>query len=374
VTWSVTADGFPAPTFQWRKDGANISGATEASYTRGPLQASDAGTYTVVVTNSVTSITSSAAVLTVGPAPAAPDFVGVLAEWDFSGNAGAASSPADGFATGLTVTPATFGAGLTAINYAGGNGFSGVNQTAADLAGALAGNDYIGFTLTPAAGRSLTLSALKVRPLSQNRQRTFTVFTSAGGFGAGQQVASFTHDGGVNAAQLNVPLSGIPARTTPLEVRIYVHGHTNQYEAAGFGNANGADLIVEGGLANTAPATFADWIAALPNPPPADQRAPGDDPDRDGLPNLLEYALELDPVATSVTNFQLQASGSTLSLTYRRARAGLTYVVETSATLAPGSWTTVDVAQGSGAVGANVTASVPLTPEQPRRFLRLRVE
>lgn len=72
VSLSVTATGSPAPTYQWKKDGANVTsanatGATSATLTFINVQASDAGTYTVVVTNSVNSVTSSGAVLTVNP-------------------------------------------------------------------------------------------------------------------------------------------------------------------------------------------------------------------------------------------------------------------------------------------------------------------
>ncbi len=69
ATFSVTATGLPAPTYQWRRDGANISGATSATYTINPVHASHAGAYTVVVTNSTGSVTSQAAQLTVNTPP-----------------------------------------------------------------------------------------------------------------------------------------------------------------------------------------------------------------------------------------------------------------------------------------------------------------
>jgi arabinan endo-1,5-alpha-L-arabinosidase len=68
VTFTVAASGSPAPSFQWRRNGVNIAGATSASYTIARSSASDAGAYTVVASNSVTSFLSSVATLTVGPA------------------------------------------------------------------------------------------------------------------------------------------------------------------------------------------------------------------------------------------------------------------------------------------------------------------
>jgi glucose/arabinose dehydrogenase len=72
ATFSVTATGNPAPTYQWRKNGTNISGATSATYTITNVQPSHAGTYSVVVTNSAGSVTSSNATLTVTQPNTAP--------------------------------------------------------------------------------------------------------------------------------------------------------------------------------------------------------------------------------------------------------------------------------------------------------------
>jgi 6-phosphogluconolactonase (cycloisomerase 2 family) len=69
VTFTATASGSPPPTYQWKKGSTDISGATSATLTLNSVTASDAATYTVVATNSVSSVTSNAAVLTVNAAP-----------------------------------------------------------------------------------------------------------------------------------------------------------------------------------------------------------------------------------------------------------------------------------------------------------------
>ncbi len=75
ATFSVTATGNPAPTYQWQNaaTSANIPGATSASYTTAPTMIADSGsTFQVVVTNSLGSQTSRVATLTVnatGPPP-----------------------------------------------------------------------------------------------------------------------------------------------------------------------------------------------------------------------------------------------------------------------------------------------------------------
>jgi hypothetical protein len=56
-------------TYQWQFDGANIIGATNAVLTLTDVQANQTGTYTVVLTDSAGSVTSSNAVLNVGYSP-----------------------------------------------------------------------------------------------------------------------------------------------------------------------------------------------------------------------------------------------------------------------------------------------------------------
>jgi hypothetical protein len=65
ATFTVTATGTPAPTYQWRKNGAAITGATSATLSLSNVQDADAGSYDVIVSNSAGSLTSTAAVLTV---------------------------------------------------------------------------------------------------------------------------------------------------------------------------------------------------------------------------------------------------------------------------------------------------------------------
>jgi sugar lactone lactonase YvrE len=64
ATFRVGVTGFPAPTFQWRKGGTPIAGATAASYTIASAGAGDAASYDVVVSNGLGTVTSSAAALT----------------------------------------------------------------------------------------------------------------------------------------------------------------------------------------------------------------------------------------------------------------------------------------------------------------------
>ena len=68
ATFNVTAAGTPAPTYQWRFNGTNIAAATLVSYTRSNVQYSQAGNYSVFVSNIAGTIISSNALLTILPA------------------------------------------------------------------------------------------------------------------------------------------------------------------------------------------------------------------------------------------------------------------------------------------------------------------
>ncbi|MBI4626171.1 MAG: PQQ-binding-like beta-propeller repeat protein [Verrucomicrobia bacterium] len=65
LTLQVTATGDPAATYQWFKDGLAIAGATSAIYSVPSVTPATAGSYTVVVTGVLGSVTSAAAIVSV---------------------------------------------------------------------------------------------------------------------------------------------------------------------------------------------------------------------------------------------------------------------------------------------------------------------
>jgi uncharacterized delta-60 repeat protein len=67
TTFSVTASGYSPLTYQWLLNGANIAGATGSSLTVSNAGYLSQGNYSVIVTNSYGSVTSSPAILSVIP-------------------------------------------------------------------------------------------------------------------------------------------------------------------------------------------------------------------------------------------------------------------------------------------------------------------
>ena len=90
VTFRVTVAGTPPLSFQWRKDGMDVPDATNAVFKITPISTNDAGSFQVVVTNDLGSVTSQVAVLTVLPEPP-PSALGEAADapnlvWTTSGS------------------------------------------------------------------------------------------------------------------------------------------------------------------------------------------------------------------------------------------------------------------------------------------------
>ncbi len=96
--FSVTATGTPALTYQWRLNNGAIAGATSSTFTLSNAQFTDAGSYTVVVTNAAGSVTSLPATLTVNPTTTIPPS---------GGGGGGGGAPSVWFLAALVVLAAT---------------------------------------------------------------------------------------------------------------------------------------------------------------------------------------------------------------------------------------------------------------------------
>jgi hypothetical protein len=68
ASFTVAATGTGPLTYQWQKGGANISGATSATYSIASVAAGDAANYACIVTGGCGSVTSNTAALTINTA------------------------------------------------------------------------------------------------------------------------------------------------------------------------------------------------------------------------------------------------------------------------------------------------------------------
>lgn len=174
---------------------------------------------------------------------------------------------------------------------------------------------------------------------------------------------------------------------------IYDPWHTN--------GSGGFDLEAVGAISRYM--DFENW-PPLQNLDPADQEL-GDDPDEDGLPNLLEYAFarlpNISESPSELTPISLVSDEGNEYLTISFVRderlTDLTYEVQYSTDLSTGSWTTIATAASGGETtptlpyspvieeeSASTIASIgvlrkvtvrdiaPLEPSKPR-FLRIKV-
>jgi hypothetical protein len=124
--------------------------------------------------------------------------------------------------------------------------------------------------------------------------------------------------------------------------------------------------------------SLADWLSAAGVP--AHLQGERDDPDGDGLPNLVEYALGTPPAQPggNPPPFEITTENDSLRIQYRfRTEIGaLNVSLESSATLAEGSWKTVPAAPLHGGDGRQERVALWPLPKQAgdRIFFRLSVQ
>ena len=213
ATFSVTAAGTATLTYQWKKNGAAIGGATSASYTTPATVAADNGAqFTVTVTNSVSSVTSTAAVLTVNVLPsitAQPASKSVTA-----GQTATFSVTATGtgtlsylwFKNGVAVPGATSTSYTTPVTATGDNG--------ATFAVTVSGST--GSVTSTSA--TLTVTAAPVAPsiTGQPASRTVTAGQTAAFSVTATGTATMTYQWKKNGAAIGGATS--PSYTTPATV------------------------------------------------------------------------------------------------------------------------------------------------------------
>jgi endonuclease/exonuclease/phosphatase family metal-dependent hydrolase len=267
ANFSVAAIGIQPLGYQWRFNGTNISGATTNPYALANVQLTNAGNYSVLVTNSAGSVTSSIAALTV--TFAATGTVVMLAGWDMSAATAYGTSPMSPSTNvpvvsvgGLTRGSGVTTAGTAAARTWGGNSFNSTSAGAATTA-----NQFATFTITPNAGYQVSFTAL-----SQYDYKRSTAGPPNGvlqckvGSGAFSDVTTFSYSSTAGASLGPVDLSGIPALqnvTNTVTFRFVNYGATSSggnWYIFDLANTTAPDLAVQG-IVNT--------VSSVTNPPAA---------------------------------------------------------------------------------------------------------
>ena len=172
-----------------------------------------------------------------------------------------------------------------------------------------------------------------------------------------------------SGATLNLTYSGTDKvdklfiGTTQLAAGVYGPSATSIPQITGSGTLTVA----------TGPAGFSGWITGnfANGTVPSGKQGPNDDPDNDGISNLVEYAVAgQDPTVANPTIGSFAAN--MLSFTKRADATGLTYAIQESTDLGSlDDWTEV---AGGSYVNNSTTISFTLTPPAPvKNFIRLKV-
>ena len=129
---------------------------------------------------------------------------------------------------------------------------------------------------------------------------------------------------------------------------------------------------------NPAQTNFALWASeAAQGLTNGINNTPMDDPDHDGISNLMEYALNTSPTLANpcpvVHDFVATGANTYLRLNVlKNPLAGdLDYIFEVASEIAPGSWTEVPtIYTGNNVSGTDTVA----TTSSAKRFIRLKVK
>ena len=183
-----------------------------------------------------------------------------LASWNFYGQTPTTNSVSTTtVATGISlIAPsavATLASGLN-LSTTYPDGLKGTGQTATTLAEAITMNEYISFSIAPESGMEISITALKIRPVSQNHLRTFSVFSSVNGFSAANVLGSFTSNESSHAtpAEITIADQNHTCITNTIEFRVYIYCSSPvASERVGIGNGTSteeSDITIMGTIAS----------------------------------------------------------------------------------------------------------------------------
>ncbi len=278
VSFAVVATGTAPLAYQWRKDTVNIPGATGASYTIFSTVSSDAGSYTVVVSNSggANPVTSSAAVLTVTP-PSPANYAVTTTATSFAPGGGqitfnvTLNYPANSVPS-LGVKPPT--SAWAYVSDAGANGPT-IKPSPGDTTDPADGSSTFGFSYITPPVSPATFSFVLSYPAGLTGSQTIA-------FAANYRLGGTLTP--VSVASITIGAASAPTITTqPVAVNTLIRGATATFSVVATGNPaptylwkKGTTNLVDGGnvsgattdtltLTNIQAADSADYMVVVTN-------------------------------------------------------------------------------------------------------------
>lgn len=191
-----------------------------------------------------------------------------IVAWELSGANAVTSNPlaATNLGAGMASAQLTLGSGLTASSAIDTFGGSGFNSTS--LAAAIAANQYLSITFTPAAGQAVSLTAISLQSGVATAVTNFNaaLLSSATGFTAGDALYSYAF--GTASASLQTATltgeAGLQGLTTATEFRLYGWRDVAGSSTFRFRSLSGNDVSIQGTVsAVPEPATWAGLAGLL---------------------------------------------------------------------------------------------------------------
>jgi len=339
ATFSVAATGTPPLNYQWFFSGTNIAGATTNPFTLANVQLTNAGNYSVVITNLAGSVTSSAASLTVlftNPV--------VFAQWNFN------SITPDGNTTTGTTAPSV-GSGTASMVggvTANGTGFA-TGDTTLDPAGST-DNSAWNTTNYPASGNNKTAGAQFAVSTAGIQNLTVSWSQRSSNTGGKYFRLQYSTNSGASFADFPVAVTVttvFTAFTNDLSALPGVNNNSNfvfrivaEFQSTATGSGNAAYVAANAGstYASTGATRF-DMVSVS------------------GISYIAATAAALTQAGFTNGQFTFTLSGS----------SGASYVVQTSTNLAATNWIPVFTN-----VSPYIFTDVNLTT--PQKFYRAMVQ
>jgi endonuclease/exonuclease/phosphatase family metal-dependent hydrolase len=308
--FSVSVTGATPVAYQWRFNGTNLANATASSFTRTNAQPADAGSYSVVITNTYGAITSLNAALTVtttqGP---------VIAQWDFN-----SPTPDGNTATGTTAPSLGTGTasliGGTTQAFAGGSSTdpapssdnSGWNTTTYPASGASNKTAGVQFNVSTAGRQNISIR-WDHRVSNTGSKYARLRYTTNGTTFVDYPAATVETAGAIFEPKTN-SLAGLPGvDNNPL----FAFQIVAEFQNTATGSGSAAYYAVNGTYATTGTTRFDMVTVSGTAIPPANPPAP---------PLLSASALDTN------RSFQFTLSGT----------AGSNYIVQASTNLSASDW------------------------------------